>query len=49
MKIGFIESVLNKKSRAGTAQQISKPSGRKDELDLYLKEPFKADIKVIEY
>jgi len=49
VKIGFIESVLNKKSRAGIAQQIPKPSGRKDELDLYLKEPPRADIGVMEY
>jgi hypothetical protein len=49
VKIRFIKSVLNKKSRAGTAQQIPKPLGRKDKLDLYLKEPPKADIRVIEY
>jgi len=47
VKISYLESVLNR--RAGTSLQIPVPSGRKDELDLYLKEPLKADQGVMEY
>jgi hypothetical protein len=49
VKIGFIKLVLNKKSWVGIAQQIPKPLGRKDKLDLYLKEPSRANIGVIKY
>jgi len=47
VKISYLESVLNR--RAGTSLQIPVPSGQKDELDLYLKEPPKADQGVMEY
>jgi hypothetical protein len=33
----------------GIVEQIPKPSGQKDELDLYLKEPLILKIRVIEY
>ena len=49
VKISYIETILNKRSRTGTVEQIPKPSGRKDELDLYLKEPLTSKIGVIEY
>jgi hypothetical protein len=47
IKISYLKSVLNKRVR--TLLQIPVPSGQKDELDLYLKEPPKVDQGVIEY
>ncbi len=46
-KVSYLESVLNKRSR--TAQQIPKPSGRRDELDLYLKEAPNVHQGLMEY
>ena len=46
-KISYLESVINK--RAPTAQQIPILSGRKDKLDLYLKEPPNVVQGVMEY
>ena len=47
LKVSYLESVLNK--RAGMLLQIPIPLEWKDELDLYLKEPPKADQGVMEY
>jgi hypothetical protein len=49
VKISYIETILNKRSRTGTVEQIPKPLRRKDELDLYLKEPPTSKVRVIEY
>ena len=47
LKVSYLESVLNK--RAGILLLIPIPLEWKDELDLYLKEPPKADQGVMEY
>jgi hypothetical protein len=46
-KVLYLESVLNKRAPTGT--QVPKPSGRRDEYELYLKEAVNTTQGVMEY
>jgi len=46
-KLLYLETVINK--RAGTSNQITLPSGHRDELDLYLKEPPQPNQGLMDY